>query len=90
MFCGSFSFVGGLRKSTKRGFVLEVFKANRCSLQACEHYYLLTDTIPGLDLNLPVLEDPSNFAYIRPEGSGMMVGLFEGHAGMSCSAAKFQ
>lgn len=48
--------------------------------QACEHYYLITDAIPGLDLNLPVLEVPADYAYIRPEGNGMMVGLFEGHA----------
>lgn len=48
--------------------------------QACEHYYLITDAIPGLDLDLPVLEDPHNYAYIRPEGAGLMVGLFEGLA----------
>ncbi len=46
-------------------------------LQAAEHYYLITDTIPGLDPNLPVFEDPGSFAYYRPEGDGMMVGLFE-------------
>lgn len=50
---------------------------NLCN-QACEHYYLITDPIPEVDVNLPVLEDPSNYAYIRPEAGGLMVGLFEG------------
>jgi len=46
-------------------------------LQAAEHYYLLTDKIPGLDPKLPVLEDPASYTYIRPEGDGLMIGLFE-------------
>lgn len=45
--------------------------------QAAEHYYLITDTIPGLDPNGPVFEDPERFGYYREEGGGMMVGLFE-------------
>lgn len=45
--------------------------------QAAEHYYLITDAIPGLDPDLPVLEDPGSFGYYRPEGDGLMVGLFE-------------
>jgi 4-methylaminobutanoate oxidase (formaldehyde-forming) len=32
----------------------------------------------GVDPRWPVLEDPSSFAYIRPEAGGLMVGLFEG------------
>ena len=46
-------------------------------LQAAEHYYLLTDTVPGMDPDLPVIEDPDNYGYYRPEGDGMLVGLFE-------------
>ncbi len=46
--------------------------------QACEHYYLITDPIPEVDKNLPVLEDPANYTYIRPEAGGLMLGLFEG------------
>ena len=46
-------------------------------LQAAEHYYLLTDTVPGMDQGLPVIEDPDNYGYYRPEGDGMLVGLFE-------------
>ena len=46
-------------------------------LQAAEHYYLLTDAVPGMDPDLPVIEDPDNYGYYRPEGDGMLVGLFE-------------
>ncbi|MEO7070866.1 MAG: FAD-dependent oxidoreductase [Nostocoides sp.] len=45
--------------------------------QAAEHYYLLTDTIDGIDPNGPVLEDPAAYGYYREEGGGLMVGLFE-------------
>ncbi len=33
--------------------------------------------MPEVDPDWPVLEDPSRFTYIRPEGDGLMVGLFE-------------
>src|SRR5262245_41712495 len=46
-------------------------------LQAAEHYYLLTDTVDGMDPDLPVIEDPDGYGYYRPEGDGMLVGLFE-------------
>ncbi|HEY8377067.1 MAG TPA: FAD-dependent oxidoreductase, partial [Nannocystis sp.] len=46
-------------------------------LQAAEHYYLITDAIPGVHKALPVLEDPSSYCYIREEGGGLLVGLFE-------------
>ena len=46
-------------------------------LQAAEHYYLLTDTVPGMDADLAVIEDPDSYGYYRPEGDGMLVGLFE-------------
>jgi 4-methylaminobutanoate oxidase (formaldehyde-forming) len=48
--------------------------------QAAEHYYLITDTIEGLDPSAPIFEDPSSFGYYREEGGGMMVGLFEPEA----------
>ncbi len=47
------------------------------SLQAAEHYYLITDKIPGISPTWPVLEDPGSFGYFREEVGGMMVGLFE-------------
>jgi glycine/D-amino acid oxidase-like deaminating enzyme len=48
--------------------------------QAAEHYYLITDAMPEVDPNWPVIEDPSSYTYIRPEGAGLMVGLFEAEA----------
>jgi glycine cleavage system aminomethyltransferase T/glycine/D-amino acid oxidase-like deaminating enzyme len=45
--------------------------------QAAEHYYLITEPMDGVDASLPVLEDPSSHTYIRPEGGGLLVGLFE-------------
>jgi glycine cleavage system aminomethyltransferase T/glycine/D-amino acid oxidase-like deaminating enzyme len=48
--------------------------------QAAEHYYLITDTIEGIDPDGPIFEDPASYGYYREEGGGMMVGLFEPHA----------
>ena len=45
--------------------------------QAAEHYYFLTDAIPEVNTSWPVIEDPSRCVYIRPEGAGLMYGLFE-------------
>jgi 4-methylaminobutanoate oxidase (formaldehyde-forming) len=45
--------------------------------QAAEHYYLITEPIPDLPPNMPVLEDPSSYGYFREEVGGMMIGLFE-------------
>jgi heterotetrameric sarcosine oxidase gamma subunit len=46
-------------------------------LQAAEHYYLITEKVPGLEATWPVLEDPSSFGYFREEVGGLMIGLFE-------------
>ena len=46
-------------------------------LQAAEHYYLITEEIPGLTSNLPVLEDPGSYGYYREEVGGLMIGMFE-------------
>ncbi len=46
-------------------------------LQAAEHYYLITEDMPGLAAAAPVLEDPDRYAYYREEVGGMMIGLFE-------------
>jgi glycine cleavage system aminomethyltransferase T/glycine/D-amino acid oxidase-like deaminating enzyme len=45
--------------------------------QAAEHYYFLTDAMPEVDPSWPVIEDSSKCVYIRPEGAGLMYGLFE-------------
>ncbi len=46
-------------------------------LQSAEHYYLITDRIPGLSPDWPVIEDPASYGYFREEVGGLMVGLFE-------------
>ncbi len=46
-------------------------------LQSAEHYYLITDRIPGLSGSWPVLEDPGSYGYFREEVGGLMIGLFE-------------
>ncbi|HYN29661.1 MAG TPA: FAD-dependent oxidoreductase [Dermatophilaceae bacterium] len=45
--------------------------------QAAEHYYLITDTLPGMSPDAPVFEDPASYGYYREEGGGMMIGMFE-------------
>ncbi|HEY4238401.1 MAG TPA: FAD-dependent oxidoreductase [Kofleriaceae bacterium] len=46
-------------------------------LQAAEHYYLITERMPGLSPDVPVLEDPGSYGYFREEVGGLMIGLFE-------------
>ncbi len=46
-------------------------------LQAAEHYYLITEQIPGVGSDWPVIEDPAAHGYYREEVGGLMVGLFE-------------
>lgn len=45
--------------------------------QAAEHYYLITEPFEKVDPSWPVIEDSSKCVYIRPEGGGLMLGLFE-------------
>ena len=45
--------------------------------QAAEHYYLITEKIPELSRDWPVLEDPASYVYFREEVGGLMIGLFE-------------
>lgn len=46
-------------------------------LQAAEHYYLLTEPLAGAHADLPVVEDPDAYAYVREESGGLLFGLFE-------------
>ena len=46
-------------------------------LQAAEHYYLITERIPEIQANWPVLEDPGSYGYFREEVGGLMIGMFE-------------
>ena len=45
--------------------------------QAAEHYYLITERIPELRNDWPVLEDPGSYGYFREEVGGLMIGMFE-------------
>jgi len=46
-------------------------------LQAAEHYYLITEPVEGAHPDLPVVEDPELYLYLREEVGGLMVGMFE-------------
>lgn len=43
----------------------------------CEHFYLLTDAVPGISGNLPTLSDHDAHLYIRDDSGGLLVGCFE-------------
>jgi glycine cleavage system aminomethyltransferase T/glycine/D-amino acid oxidase-like deaminating enzyme len=46
-------------------------------LYACEHFYLLTKPIDGIDGHLPTLGDHDGYLYIRDDVGGLLVGCFE-------------
>ncbi len=46
-------------------------------LQAAEHFYLITEPVPDLPADLPVLRCPDDTAYIREDTGKIMVGFFE-------------
>ena len=46
-------------------------------VQPTEHYYLITEPIEGIDIELPVLVDLDKYAYYREETGGVLFGLFE-------------
>ena len=49
----------------------------RVPLQALAHYYIVTEPIPGLPPGLPTIKTPGEYAYVKNEGAGLMVGFFE-------------
>jgi len=49
-------------------------------LQACEHFYLVTEPIPDLSPTSPVLRDPTNYTYFKEETGKIMAGFFEPRA----------
>jgi 4-methylaminobutanoate oxidase (formaldehyde-forming) len=49
----------------------------RIPLHAAEHFYLVTEPVPDLAPNLPVLRCPDDTAYIREDAGKIMVGFFE-------------
>jgi glycine cleavage system aminomethyltransferase T/glycine/D-amino acid oxidase-like deaminating enzyme len=46
-------------------------------LQACEHFYVVTEPFPGLSPDLPVLRDPDNCAYYKEDAGRLLLGAFE-------------
>ena len=46
-------------------------------LLPCEHFYLLTKPITGIDAHLPSLSDHDAHLYIRDDVGGLLVGCFE-------------
>ncbi|MDQ4060509.1 MAG: FAD-dependent oxidoreductase, partial [Pseudomonadota bacterium] len=52
----------------------------RVPLLACEHFYAVTEPIPGLDPNLPVLRDPDGGIYVKEDAGKLLFGCFEKRA----------
>jgi len=46
-------------------------------LQACEHFYIVTEPIEGIASGLPTLRDPGNYTYFKEETGKIMAGFFE-------------
>jgi 4-methylaminobutanoate oxidase (formaldehyde-forming) len=49
----------------------------RLPLQAAEHFYVVTEAIPGLPRHLPVLRVPDEWAYYKEDAGKLLVGAFE-------------
>ena len=49
-------------------------------LFSCEHYYIVTDVIPGVHRDLPVMRDPDGYIYFKEEVGGLLMGGFEPQA----------
>ena len=46
-------------------------------LQACEHFYIVTEPLEGIHPDTPVLRDPTNYTYFKEETGKIMAGFFE-------------
>ncbi len=46
-------------------------------LQACEHFYLVTEPMDGVPPRMPTLRDPTNYTYFKEETGKIMAGFFE-------------
>ena len=65
----------------------------RVPLHAAEHYYVVTDAVPGMTPRLPTLRDVDGYSYYKPEGDKLLIGLFEPEAkpwGMAGIAETFE
>jgi 4-methylaminobutanoate oxidase (formaldehyde-forming) len=46
-------------------------------LQACEHFYIVTEPIEGIEHGMPTVRDPGNYTYFKEETGKIMAGFFE-------------
>jgi 4-methylaminobutanoate oxidase (formaldehyde-forming) len=46
-------------------------------LYPAEHFYIVTDRIPGVTPDMPVVRDPDGFIYYKEEVGGLVMGGFE-------------
>jgi heterotetrameric sarcosine oxidase gamma subunit len=46
-------------------------------LQACEHFYVVTEPVAGLSRNAPVLRVPDECSYFKEDAGKLLVGFFE-------------
>jgi 4-methylaminobutanoate oxidase (formaldehyde-forming) len=49
-------------------------------LHSAEHFYVVTEQIPGVHRDLPVLRDPDGYTYFKEVVGGLVVGGFEPEA----------
>ncbi len=46
-------------------------------LQACEHFYIVTEPLEGVERGMPTLRDPAGYTYFKEETGKIMAGFFE-------------
>ena len=49
-------------------------------LQACEHFYIVTEPLENVLQGMPTLRDPGNYTYFKEETGKIMAGFFEPRA----------
>ena len=49
-------------------------------LQACEHFYIVTEPLEGVERGMPIVRDPDNYTYFKEETGKIMAGFFEPRA----------
>ncbi|MEP9365035.1 FAD-dependent oxidoreductase [Nocardioides sp. CN2-186] len=49
-------------------------------LHSAEHFYVVTESVPGTHPDLPIMRDPDGWTYFKEETGGLVVGGFEPEA----------
>lgn len=49
-------------------------------LHSAEHFYVVTEAVPGVHPDLPIMRDPDGWTYYKEETGGLVVGGFEPEA----------